>query len=808
MTDSEKTLGDGDFRPATTAKNDIRLDRTIVGTDTANVSSETDAAGAQGSAESGGLGSQKWLNRRLGKYLVTGILGEGGMGVVLRALDETIEREVAIKVLNRKLSGDDIALQRFLLEARSAGQLSHSHTITIFEVGEHEGQYYLVLELVAGGSAADRLEQQGAYSVIEATRIAKQACEGLAAAHEHGLVHRDIKPANLLLSKTNIVKIADFGLAKQSLATSKHVTQAGEVVGTPYFMSPEQCESRPIDHRSDLYSLGATYYSLLTGRFPYQEIETVFKVMYAHCTAAPPDPRVFEPAIPQACASVIEKAMQKKPEDRYQTAAEMAADLDLILQTFSGSHLPPGGRSELARTQVASAAQSSSSWSPGRRRMLAWGLSSGMLLVVLACGLFFWNWVGGTGQTNASSGTEALGVIPTIADQAPIRVGVLHSLSGTMSGSGTPVVDSTLLAIAEINDAGGLLGRKIEAVVVDGRSDPDVFASEIRRLITEENVCVVFGCWTSSARKTVQPVVEELDHLLVYPVQYEGLETSPNIIYLGAAPNQQIIPAVEWAATTLGRKKMFIVGSDYVFPRVAGQIIRDYADKFGAEIVGEDYVALGSRNLTPVVDHIIASKADVILNLINGDSNEVFFRRLREAGISSTAIPTISFSIGEAELMKMNLRDVQGDYAAWNYFQSLPNTENKAFVKKLHERYGPQRVVTDPMEAAYVGVKLWAEGVREVGSIETKQVRRSMLNQRMIAPEGPVRLDASTQHLYKTPRVGKITDHGQFEVVWSAKEPVKPDPFPPSRKATEWQGYLVDLYRGWGDSWSAKPAAE
>ena len=801
MTEPDTTLGDGVPKPMGSPRPVAGLERTIVSSDTDPGRSNTNIGNSAPS--NSGLANQTWVGRRLGKYLVTGILGQGGMGIVLKGVDETIEREVAIKVLNQDLSKDQVAMQRFLIEARTAGKLSHSNTITIFEVGEHEGQYYLVLELVAGGSAADFIEKNGKYSVQEATRIVRDACQGLSAAHERGLVHRDIKPANLLLSDTNVAKIADFGLAKQSLSESMHVTQAGQVLGTPYFMSPEQCESRPIDRRSDIYSVGGTYYSLLTGRFPYQDSESIMKVMYAHCHAPPPDPRQVDPSIPQACSDVISRAMQKKPEDRYQSAQEMLVDLESILMALSGSNvvLPSQTRAMPALAPSSRTSDVSKTSSPSRRGVLLGLLGSAGIVALLIMGIV----IGGRLKPNRDENSPSAdpNAAAPVVDSTPIRVGLLHSLSGTMSDSESPVVDATLLAIAEINNSGGLLGRKIEAIVADGKSDPQVFVSEMKRLTEEEHACVIFGCWTSAARKTVLPVVEDLDQLLLYPVQYEGLEASPNVVYLGAAPNQQIIPAIKWATETLGKTKMFIVGSDYVFPRVAGQIIRDFAGQNDADIVGEEYVLLGNEDFTSVVEKIRDSKAELILNLINGDSNEAFFRQLREKGITPDVIPTISFSIGEAELMKMRLDDMTGDYAAWNYFQSLDTPENKNFVKMLRERYGPQRVVTDPMEAGYIGVKLWADAVREAKTIETKVVRRVILTQRMVAPEGPVRVDSLNQHLYKTPRIGRIRSDGQFEIVWSADAPVKPDPFPSSRTATQWQSYLVDLYRGWGEKWAA-----
>ena len=383
----------------------------------------------------------------------------------------------------------------------------------------------------------------------------------------------------------------------------------------------------------------------------------------------------------------------------------------------------------------------------------------------------------------------------------PIKVGVLHSLSGTMAMSEKSVADATLLAIDEINQQGGLLGRRIEPVVVDGCSDWPTFAEEAERLITEEQVSVVFGCWTSASRKTVKPIFEKHDHLLFYPVQYEGLEDSPNIVYTGAAPNQQILPAVKWCFDNLG-KKFFLVGSDYVFPRTANAIIRDQVSAIRGEILGEEYVLLGSSDVKGVVQQIKESQPDVILNTINGDTNVAFFRELRAAGITSEQIPTMSFSLAEDELRTLGVENLIGDYACWNYFQSIETTENKRFVRAFKQKYGSDRVTDDPMEAAHLGVHLWAQSVRDAGTDEVGAVRKAIADQALKAPEGIVYVNSENNHTWKTVRVGKIKSDGQFEIVWNSQKPVRPEPYPAYRSRSEWNEFLDDLYAGWGNRWS------
>ena len=371
-----------------------------------------------------------------------------------------------------------------------------------------------------------------------------------------------------------------------------------------------------------------------------------------------------------------------------------------------------------------------------------------------------------------------------------------------MAISERPVIDATLLAIAELNERGGVLGRPIEAVVEDGKSDWPTFAAKAEKLITDDKVCALFGCWTSSSRKTVLPVLNKHDHLLFYPVQYEGLEESPNIVYTGAVPNQQIIPAVKWCTSFLKKKKFFLVGSDYVFPRCANAIIRDTVATLDGEIIGEEYLLLGDSDATAIVQKIVESQPEVILNTINGDSNIAFFRSLRAAGISPDAIPTISFSISEEELSNLSTKDIVGDYAAWSYFHTVDRPQNRAFVDRFQARYGKQRLVSDPMEAAYCGVHLWAKAVEEAGSDDVAAVRKTVKHQEYEAPGGKVQVDPKTQHTSKFFRVGQITAEGRFEIVFSSEGPIAAMPYPNTRSKADWDGLLLDLNLRWGGRWA------
>lgn len=383
----------------------------------------------------------------------------------------------------------------------------------------------------------------------------------------------------------------------------------------------------------------------------------------------------------------------------------------------------------------------------------------------------------------------------------PIQVGILHSLTGTMAGSETEVVRATWLAIDEVNAAGGLLGRRVEPIIADGRSDWPTFAEEAERLI-DKGVVAVFGCWTSASRKSVKPVFERHDHLLFYPVQYEGLEQSPCIVYTGAAPNQQILPGVLWAHANLG-KRFFLTGSDYVYPRTANTIIRDLIESIGAEVVGDEYVPLGSQDVADLVEKIAEAKPEVILNNIVGTTNGPFFRELRARGITSSKTPTLSFGFAEPELAAMDIETVAGDYAAWNYFQSVRSEENDEFVRKFRDRVENEKAVTsDPMEAAYFGVHLWAKTVADCGSTEPSIVREEIRGQSLRAPGGLVSVDSENLHTWKIARVGRVRPDGQFDIVWDSETPVRPLPFPIFRDRTEWEAFLVELQRGWNGAWA------
>lgn len=374
--------------------------------------------------------------------------------------------------------------------------------------------------------------------------------------------------------------------------------------------------------------------------------------------------------------------------------------------------------------------------------------------------------------------------------QQPIRIGVLHSLTGTMAVSERPLVDAVQLAVAEINARGGVRGRPLEMVVADGHSDAKVFAHEAERLISQEKVSVIFGCWTSASRKAVKPVVEKHRHLLFYPVQYEGLEQSPNIIYTGSAPNQQIIPGAHWALENLG-KRVYLLGSDYVFPRTANRIIRDMVRVSGGQTIAERYLPLGSSDMAATVAEIQRLKPDVILNTINGDSNFNFFQALQATDAKN--IPVLSFSVSEAELTNYPELSLNAHYAVWSYFQSIATANNRRFVADYQRLFGAQRVTGDPVEAAYVGVNLWAQAAQDAGSVEPGRVNNAVLLQSFDAPSGMVSVDRATRHTWKKVRIGKTQPDGQFKELYASPYPLRPEPFPSYRSNAEWQQVVDEI---------------
>ena len=395
---------------------------------------------------------------------------------------------------------------------------------------------------------------------------------------------------------------------------------------------------------------------------------------------------------------------------------------------------------------------------------------------------------------SAAAALGAFGLAAPAHAQNTIKVGILHSLSGTMAISETVLKDVALMAIDEINAKGGVLGKKLEPVVVDPASNWPLFAEKAKQLIDQDKVAAVFGCWTSVSRKSVLPVFEEKNSLLFYPVQYEGEELSKNVFYTGAAPNQQAIPAVEYLMSKDGgsAKRFVLLGTDYVYPRTTNKILRAFLKSKGvadADIM-EEYTPFGHSDYQTIIAKIkkfsSEGKKTAVVSTINGDSNVPFYKELGNQGIKAKDVPVVAFSVGEEELRGVDTKPLVGHLAAWNYFMSIKNPTNAAFIKKWSDYAKAKNIAghkdrpltNDPMEATYIGINMWAQAVKKAGTTDTDKVIAAMAGQTFPAPGGFMStMDKQNHHLHKPVFIGEIKADGLFNVVWKTKGPVVADPW-------------------------------
>lgn len=382
--------------------------------------------------------------------------------------------------------------------------------------------------------------------------------------------------------------------------------------------------------------------------------------------------------------------------------------------------------------------------------------------------------------------------------EVPIRVGILHSRTGPLKISEESMIEAELLAIEEINQAGGILGRQIEPVIADGRSDPKVFAQEARRLIETEKVGVLIGCWSSLSRRAVKEVVESTRHLLFFPSNYEGMDIPSGVICTGPIPNQQVIPAVNWCHETLKARKFFLAGSKDIQSYSSNALIKDQLKAIGAELAGEKYVELDGSGMAELIAAIKSSGPDLVLSTVVGDGNKSLYLQLAQAGLAPGRLPVLSFTIGENELQELPVKDMVGDYAAWSYFQSIDSPVNRDFVRRFKAKYGADRTTSDSIVAAYNAVQLWARAVDEAETDAPAEVRKFAIRESLEAPEGVISVDLDSLHTWRPFYLGKIRADGQFDVVWSLEKPVRPVPFPALRSRLEWETFVEKLYTTWG----------
>jgi urea transport system substrate-binding protein len=397
-------------------------------------------------------------------------------------------------------------------------------------------------------------------------------------------------------------------------------------------------------------------------------------------------------------------------------------------------------------------------------------------------------------KTAAAGAALGASGLPAFAQGSTIKVGNLHSLSGTMAISETALKDTALMTIDEINAAGGVLGKKLEPVVVDPASNWPLFAEKARQLLTQDKVAVVFGCWTSVSRKSVNPVFKELNGLLFYPVQYEGEELEKNVFYTGAAPNQQAIPATEYLMSKAGggAKRFVLLGTDYVYPRTTNKILRAFLKSKGVDEkdIDEVYTPFGHSDYQTIVGNIkkfAAGGKTCVISTINGDSNVPFYKELGNQGLKAKDVPVVAFSVGEEELRGVDTKPLLGHLAAWNYFMSVKNPQNEAFIKKYKDYAkaknlpNADKVVTnDPMEATYVGIHMWKQAVEAAKTTDVDPVIAKLGGQKFKAPCGfDLEMDKTNHHLHKPVMIGEIRPDGQFNVVWKTPGPVRAQPWSP-----------------------------
>ncbi|MGB3354465.1 MAG: urea ABC transporter substrate-binding protein [Mycobacterium sp.] len=407
----------------------------------------------------------------------------------------------------------------------------------------------------------------------------------------------------------------------------------------------------------------------------------------------------------------------------------------------------------------------SSIGSTGRFRHRTLALATAVTLLAAGCG-------SRAGDDTASAVQE--GCADTSGET--VKVGAINSLSGGLAVSESVIRDAIVLAVEQVNASGGVLGKQLDLIGEDGASEPTVFAEKAQKLVQSDCVAVVFGGYTSASRKAMLPVFENANALLYYGQQYEGLESSPNIFYTGATTNQQIIPALDYLKQQ-GVQSLYLVGSDYVFPRTSNAIVKAYAEANGIEIKGEDYTPLGSTDFSTIVNKIRAADADAVFNVVVGDSLVAFFREYRAAGLTAEAMPVMSMCVGEDEVRSIGPDTLVGQLSSWNYYQTLDSPQNTQFVADFKARFGADRVTSDPMESAYAAVLLWKANVEKADSFEVADIQATADGVTVDAPEGTVSIDGENHHVTKTARIGRVAADGLIYQVWASPAPIEPDPY-------------------------------
>ncbi len=403
-----------------------------------------------------------------------------------------------------------------------------------------------------------------------------------------------------------------------------------------------------------------------------------------------------------------------------------------------------------------------------------------------------WPWILGAIALTALGGWWLAG---WLGEREPIVVGILHSRSGPTAAQERPLIDAEVMALEEINRAGGLLGRKIRWVIADGGTDGNSFARQAERLIRDDRVDVLVGCWSTTSRRAVVPVVEANDHLLVHPSRHEGFEESPNVVSIGPLPNQQIAPAVAWCQEAMSARRFFLIGTDDPWSRSAGAFLGDQLEGIGATLVGEEYLPTGSLDVASTIQAIGSSNPDVVFSLLGGESASVLLRQLREAGVRPADLPVMMFAVSEDELHTMPRDDVTGHYAVAGSFHGNDRAADPAFARTFPTNSGNAPPTSEGAMAASSAVRLWAEAVKGAGSADVSTVRSAISHQTLPSPEGVIAVDPDSRHAWRNLAVGRIRSDGQVDTLWSTRGPTRPMPFPTTRSRPEWTKFLVSVQR-------------
>ncbi|VTS07260.1 bifunctional serine/threonine-protein kinase/ABC transporter substrate-binding protein [Tuwongella immobilis] len=733
-----------------------------------------------------------WLDH----YRIKRVLGTGGMGIVLEAEDTHLRRLVAIKVIRPELATDLPIRQRFIREARAMAAIDHPNVISVYQVGlfdlaDGSKLPMFVMPLLQGETLEARLVRQEKLLPAEVVIIGWQIADALATIHERGTIHRDIKLANIWLCAPDAqVKLLDFGLARAYNDAMNLSTAAGTMLGTPLFMSPEQIQGKTLDNRSDLFSLGTVLYTTLTGDLPFDgdDLNELMTLIVQH---NPTPPRDKVRGVPAELNDLIVSLLQKDPANRPQSAREVAQQLRKMIDKWGLSL--SGGQFSVKPLPT-----------------------TGRVATLIGGGLSRREWILGAG--GAALGLGSLGFYlwernqrPTTIGPArpvgePIRVGLLFSQQGTTQPLEKPVSEMVTLLFEEINANGGLLGHPIEMISRDGASNERIFAREAERLLKDDRVQVIFGCWSSSSRRTVKPIIEANQSLLIYPSRHEGMERSNHILYTGPCPNQLLMPTIDWAMKSLKKRRFALLGSDFIYSHAAHAVLTDAIEARNGSVVFNDFLPLSAfadvnRLMTQLKQ--LRGTFDAILNTVTGTANINLYGALHSAGFTPTTTPVIAFGLDEQAITSLDPPDIAGHYVAGNYVSTLDSPLNLDLTKRYQARWGEGRAITDSMASAYAGVQLWLAAVKRAESADPTAVRRALSTTEFDGIDGPgIRLDEDMQHVWKYFRVSEITPDRKLKIVENTGKLIAPEVYPTSRSAKEWEEFLQARYQEWGGSWA------